>query len=208
MKKLVLAIMIAVMGIGGVAMANDYVDNIGVYFDPEGTEICINKISEVGISSYHVYVILTQLTSCGVKGFEFALAFDGPLAAMNWTFPEGSGALNFQTPPVFLVGFSDYIFTLDRTVTVLEFDILVYSANPANWDENEDAHVFVKHIFFHSLPEELPAYLDDHDNIKALHQSTGTAADAVMIFSLNQNGCSKVIATEDTTWDSLKSLYR
>ena len=38
MKKLVLAITIAAMAFAGAAMAEEWVDNIGVYFDADATE--------------------------------------------------------------------------------------------------------------------------------------------------------------------------
>lgn len=208
MKKFVLAIAVAYLAVCGIALADDYMDNVGVYFDTEATDVCLNRVADIGISQYHVYTVLTELTSPSVKGFELGLAFDGPLLASNFVYPAGSGALNMQSEPTFLVGFAVPIPAVDRKVVVMEFDILVYSVNPVNWDEYGDAHVFVKEIFFHSLPDPVPAYLTAEGEIKPLHQSTGLETNPVMIFSLDPGGCGNVVASDETTWDSLKSLYR
>ena len=209
MKKLVLAITLVTMMIGGAAMAqNPYLDNIGVYFDAEATEACLSNVDELGMSLHHVYVVLTQMTAPGVGGFELNLAFEGPLMAMAFTFPEGSAALNLTSPPSFLVGFGVPIPAPTWSAVLMEFDIWVSSVNPVNWDSQGDAFVFVKEIFFHSLPEPVPAYLDLEGVIKPMHQATGTSIDPVMIFSLDAGGCGNVVSTDDTSWDSLKSLYR
>ena len=187
-------------------MANWHANNVGVYFDDGAEELCVNSISDIGI--FHMYVVISNMTSAGVKGFELQLASDGPISYSNYAFPEGYGAMNFQSPPSFMVGFAMPIPAVDRMVAVMEFDILIYSTNPVNWDENQDAHVYVKEIFFHSLPEEVPCYANDLDELVEMHQSTGTELDAVTIFSLDSSGCGYVVASDETSWDSLKSLYR
>ena len=208
MKKLVLAITIAVMAFSGIAVADTYMDNVGVYFDTAGTVACMDNIETSGIGVHHVYLVFTKLTNNAVMGFELNLAFDGPLVASNFVFPAGSGAINLQTAPTFLVGFGTPITVVDRTAVIMEFDILAFSVNPVNWDANGQAHVYVKEIFFHSLPEEVPAYLNGSGEIIALHQSTGIETDPVMVFSLAENSCEGIVATDETSWDGLKSLYR
>ncbi len=210
MKKLVLAITIAIMAFSGVAMANYNANNVGVYFDTEGTEVCMGDLSAIGISVHHVYVVLTKLTDTNVvMGFELQLATDGPLAASNFTFPAGSSALNVQSAPSFMVGFGVPVPVVARKAVVMEFDILVFSTNPVNWDVDGNGHVYVKDIFFHSMEAEVPAYINEAGELVELHQSTGNEYDPVMYFSLWEDGCDGIIvATDDASWDSVKSLYR
>ena len=207
MKKLILSISLIVLAFGCTALAeNAYMDNVGVYFDPEGTDLCMSRIDEIAV--HHVYVVLNKMTHFGAKGFEMTLISDGPLAFSNYTFPAGSGALNLMAAPSFMVGFATPQMAVDGAVVLMEFDILVYSLLPVDWDQTQDANVYIKEVFFHSLPDAVPAYLDELGEIRAMHQSTGTALDPVLIFSLDASGCGNIIANDETTWDALKSLYR
>ncbi|MBU8871969.1 MAG: hypothetical protein KOO60_13965 [Gemmatimonadales bacterium] len=209
MKKLVLAITIAMMAIGGVAMAGYNADNVGVYFDAAATDICMGNLTEVGISAHHVYVALTNMNYDTVMGFELALATDGPLALSNFAFPAGSGAVNVQSAPSFMVGFGYPLVVENRMAVIMEFDILIFSTNPVNWDVDGRGHVFVKNIFFHSMEEEVPAYVNGAAELVKLHQSTGTETDPVLFFSLYADGCENIpVSADEASWDSVKSLYR
>lgn len=193
----------------GAAFANDYVDNVGIYFDPEATDLCENRIeSDAGIGVRHVYCVLTQLTNPSVQGFELALSNDGPLLMSNFAFPAGSGAINLLSAPTFLVGFAMPLPAIGAAVVVMEFDILVYSLDENLYDTSKDANVYLREIFFHSLEDPVPAYLNADGEILPLHQSTGLPTDPVMIFSLDAGGCGNVVAADETTWDAMKSLYR
>lgn len=208
MKNLV--IVLAILLMASSAFANiEYKDNVGIYFDPYGDDMCEARIAtDGGIGTRHVYLVLTQLTNPSVWGFELQIEMDGPLALMNYTYPAGSGGMNMVTPPSFMVGFADGLPAISGTCVVMEFDVAVYSLNETLWDTSGDAHLFVREIFFHSLEDPVPAYLTGEGEILPLHQSTGGAEDPVMIFSLDNGGCGNVVPADETTWDSLKSLYR
>ena len=208
MRTFVIALVLVALGMSSPALANDNLDNVGVFFDHYGSEMCVNYLEGYGIGLHHVYVVLYHLTSPAVRGFELQLAFDGPLLPMNFAFPAGAAAINVQNPPAFMVGFGNAVPAQNWMVTVMEFDIFVYSMNPADYDEYADANVYVREIFFHSLPWEAPAYLDENLDIKPLHYATGDAADPVMIFSLDYTGCMTPFATEKTSWDRLKGMFR
>jgi len=210
MKKLVLATMVAIMAFSGLAAAQD----VGVYFDAAGTQMT-TQVSEISI--LHAYCIASGLTNTGVAGFELQLTQTGPLNLYNFTYPAGSGAINIQTAPTFLVGFSSPLPVVDGNFTLFELDVLVMSANPANWDyygydpnnpnDNEfEARIIAKEIFFHSLPEQVPAFLDENGEIKPLGIAVndgyrGQAWSTV----IGQFG---PVATDDASWDGVKSLYR
>ncbi len=210
MKKLVLATMIAALAFGGIATAQD----VGVYFDNAGTQMT----TEVNaISILHAYCIASGLTNTGVAGFELQLTQDGPLNLYNFTYPAGSGAINVQSAPTFLVGFSSPLPVVDGAFTLMELDVLVMSANEANWpyygyeptdpyDNAFEARIITKEIFFHSLPEPVPAFLDENGEILPL----GIAVND----DYRGQGWTTVIgqfgpvATDEASWDGVKSLYR
>lgn len=211
MKKLVLATMVAIMAISGTALAQG---TIGVYFDDAATDMVVEAST---ISVIHAYCIATDLMSTGVGGFEVQLTADAPLAMTNWTYPAESGAINVQTAPTFLTGFAAPMPVVNGAFTLLEFDILVMSANPVNWTEYEyeptdpndnayEARVGVQEIFFHSLAEPVPAYLDENGDILPLAiASANEYRFQPWSTVLGQFG---PVATDEVTFDGVKSLFR
>ena len=210
MRNFVFAITIASMAFSSVAMANPPTssDNVGLYFDAKAKYVCVDDLLATGPSTYHVYLIFTELSNDWVGGFELNVAMEGPLLLLNLAFAEGSAAINLLQPPGFMVGFGNPIQVVRGKAIVAEFDIFVVNPIPPAFDENGDAFVYIRDIFYRSLEEPLPAYLDENYVPHALYQSTGTEDDPVMIFSLPNCACDRVVATDETTWDQLKSLYR
>lgn len=206
MKKLVLAITIAAMAIGGTAIADTYMDNIGVYTDVEGTNTCIADVATLGANYVQpAYVVLTKATNTTIKGFECKLLLDGPLELLGYTFPDPA-AINVGSAPVFIVGYSEVLPIVNRTFVLMNTFIRVTTVNPAVWGGNE-ANVYITELDFPSIPEELPAYLTGDEVLVPMYQSTGTESNPAMIFVL-EGMCPDVVSTDQTSWDGLKSLYR
>ena len=69
MKKLVLALCIAVLAFASVASAQDnwWEDSIGIYLSPAALEddVCLNPAP---IGQYHVFVCITHLSQPGITG--------------------------------------------------------------------------------------------------------------------------------------------
>lgn len=211
MKKLVLATMVAIMAISGTALAQS---TIGVYFDQAATDM---KVEASEITVIHAYCIATGVPSAGIAGFEVQITADAPLGLTNWTYPAGSGAINLQTPPTFLTGFAYPLPVVDGALTLVEFDVLVMSANPVNWnlygyevaDPNDDAYearLGVQEIFFHSLEEPVPAYLDEFGEILPL--DIAVAPDYRFQPWATIVGQFGPVATDEVTFDGVKSLFR
>ena len=211
MKKLALAITIAAIAISGSAFAQG---TVGVYFDTDATET-YTAVSEITV--LHAYCIANDVPGFGVAGFELALSSSGPLAISNFEFPAGSGAINIQSAPTFLVGFSGPIPAVNGAVMLVEFDVLAYSANTANWTEYDydinndednayEARIFTNAIFFHSLPDPVPAYLDENGEILPLTRAISNQYrnyDFTVIELIIGP-----VATDEASWDGVKSLYR
>lgn len=211
MKKLVLATMVAIMAFSGAALAQG---TIGVYFDQGATDMALEVSS---ITLLHAYCIATDIPGTGIAGFEVQITADAPLIMSNFVYPAESGAINLQTPPTFLVGFSSPLPVADGALTLVDFDVIVSSANPVNWnyytynagDPNDNAYearIGVQEIFFHSLEEPVPAYLDENGEILPLgiavspeyrHQAWSTV--------IGQFG---PVATDEVSFDGVKSLFR
>jgi hypothetical protein len=206
MKKLVLAITIAAMAIGGTAIADTYMDNIGVYFDEEATSVCVPDVGLLGVNSaHHAYVVLTKATELTVKGFELKLLTEGPLNLLGASYPD-AGAINVGTEPVFVVGYSEVLPIMNRTFILMDFFALVTNLNPVFWSDGK-AYLYVTELDFPSIDEPLPAYLTGEENLIPMHQSTGTENNPAAIFVLD-GMCDPVVAVDQTSFDGLKSLYR
>ena len=215
MKKLVLALALVTMAFSGAALAQT---EVGVYFDDSATRTYLG-ITE--ISQHHAYIVMTGLGETAlVGGFELALLVDQPLMTFNFTFPAGSGAINLQTEPTFLTGFAEALPAVGGAFTVLEFDVLATTANAANWnfyehnpsDDYDDAYealITPKAIFFNSIEDEfgdpVMAYLDGAGEILPMTPGVGEyrgyAATVVELIV-------GPVATDEASWDEVKSLYR
>ncbi|MFO7609444.1 MAG: hypothetical protein R6X35_09655 [Candidatus Krumholzibacteriia bacterium] len=172
-------------------------DGIGIYFDPCA---CVNCVPmEVG--PQQGYVVITHPTSqqAGVGGWEAKIWTDGPGIITGVTF-EGQ-AFNFGSRAhEYIVGIAVPLYNpfMYPAVVVATFDFLLTDdATPLHW--------YIDHIYFHSTPEEQPAYLDgaDYNIIIPLQQPTGGPTIPVATI----NGDCAVPATE-ASWGDVKSLYR
>ena len=195
MKKLVLAVAIIVTAFGGTARANDYQDNVGVYFDANATEFCMNNIENMyfplwGGLDFHAFVVMSELTSDIVAGYEFVIGLDSPLSLKNVNIWETEfAAINVMSAPSFKVGLGIPQPVVGGKFIPVEFDINVYTTQYSEWDEHLDAYVYMN-----GYSADQPFYWDD----------------PVMLFSLDRSGCTSIppTSTEKTSWDALKSLYR
>lgn len=197
MKKIALVIFLASLMAGNaVAQLDPDDDGIGVYFDPCA---CVNCLTlEAG--EHLGYLVITHPTSpTGVGGWEAAVWAEGPAFIIEWELL--GDAINVATREnEFIVGVAEPLYnpySFPAVVVAIMHLLIVDTAEPVNF--------YIDGIYFHSLPEKQPAYLDgaDYDIIKKLQQSTGGAGFPVATI----NGeCA--VATESTTFDGLKALYR
>jgi len=197
MKAILLTLLLCLWALSAWALPLDPDDDgIGVYFDPCA---CVNCLTlEEGIHT--AYLVITHPTSPeGVGGFEATVWTEGPMSILGWTFM--GDVINVGTKPnEIILGVAQPLVNpyTYPAVVVGYTDVLVS-------DTAMPAFFFIDGIYFHSLPDKQPAYLDgsDYDIIKKLQQSTGGAEYPVATI----NGeCA--VAVENVTLDKVKSLYR
>ena len=194
MKKTAIALLLLtiVLGSAASAEADIWVDLVGIYYDTEGSMDC-DWSPTVGVR--HLYLVLLNLTATGVNGFECQLGIEGPAMMTNFMYPPD--AINVATPPTFIVGFGTTVPAVNHKVAVMEFDVIVLNAD-------EPTFIFVDAVYFHSLPEPVPAYLTEEGTVMPLRQVTGYPNIPVISFNDHCGG----LSTDETSWDALKSLYR
>lgn len=193
MKKLVFVFALVAMAIGGSAFAqNAYENNIGVYFDADATMISNNDATP-GVK--HVYVVLTQLTNATVEGFECKLTATGGMLISydSKVFPVETINVGTRFGEI-IAGFGSPVMAVDGMAVVMELDIIVT-------DPTMPGEMYLEPVYHPSTPG-APAYLSD-GVVVAAHNSTAPGAPVLVT-----NSTEEPVATEATSFDNLKSLYR
>lgn len=197
MRKLLLALFIlpALAGVANAQLDPDD-DGIGVYFDPCACNNCITM--DAGV--HRAFLVITHPTSpMGVHGWEAKLTATGPIFLTNVDV-LGNNVNVGILPGEYLVGIVDPLinpFTYPAVVIAIIDFYLTSTTTPAQF--------FIDGVFFHSLPEKVPAYLDGSDTnvIKELKQSTGGRTFPVATIN---GDCA--VATEGESWGGVKALFR
>lgn len=193
MKTLVIAL--ALVTLAGSSFGQAYwEDNIGMYYNEDGTNYCCGAPPGTFVD---VYLVLTHATSATVAGWEAKLTFEGAWFPVSFT-PRYDHINAATRPNEYIVGLGTPQATIGGAVVLM--DIRLY-----NTDGFIPSYGYVGPIYFHSIPELLPAYLDgaDLELVKPMYPSLGSIHDWVI--SLN-NGC--VVDDENTSFGTVKSLFR
>ena len=195
MKKLVLTLSILTIALAGTAFADTiHSNNIGVYLS-NGE----HSATAIQGESLDLHLVVSNMTANELAGFEMKMVADGPLFIVEGTFNYPTQAINVATRAnEFIVGFDAPIPAISGSVEVLAFSAIVTdSAVPAG--------IRIEPVYFASL-EGVPSFLVDANTgeLVEMRQSTGGANDPVFVV----NSDIIPVATEATTFDSLKSLYR
>jgi hypothetical protein len=193
MKKLALALCLMIIAAAGSANALQWQNNLGLYFD-EGAENFCDALP-VG---YHVgaaHLILTNITVDSISAWEAKITSENVLIG---AFTLRGDGINFASrTDEYIVGTGAPM--SGDSIILADFDLYVT-------DDMAPAYLFIGGVYFHSLEERVPAFTDgaDADNIIEARQSLGGPLDPVMLINAECN----VVAVEDASWDSVKSLYR
>jgi hypothetical protein len=206
MKKLVLVFTLAAFALTTAAFAQvdpAWQDNIGIYADETGTEIC----TELGIGTpKFLYLVLTQSTANEVWGWEAKISYNN-LTLLDFQ-PRGQYIDAGTREGEHLVGLSTPLPVVGGTCVLA--DLQVFMVEFFN-DPSFPSHFFVDSVYFHVLPDAAPAYLstsadDNGGNAIAMNPATIDGHEGGAVFFLN-NGCTPV-AVEESTWGSVKGLFR
>lgn len=191
MKKLVLALTIVMITVAGSALALQWEDNIGLYYYADGSS-CTEMAP--GYYPNAVFLAVTNSTLDSIGGFE-AKIFGDNISLVNIAY--NGNALNFGTrPDEYIVGYETPL--TGSTVLLAGFDLYVQNADAG--------YAFIDGVYFHSLDNKVPALLDgvDANLVVEAHQAMGDAGDPLLRLNAECDG----VDNEETTWDSVKSLYR
>ncbi len=210
MRNFLILMAVASLGLAGLANAqcNPDPNEIGIFWS-ENCQACENCLDFVGGPTSAYVVLMNPSQPGGVSGYEFSLTNDdgSPFAP-----PIGSSifiggyflppsAINVDTAPSFIVGVAAPL-AWNPCITLVQIDILVFSPHP--WCFG------VKPIIFPSIPGHM-AYADGFDPglILPMYPITGPDATDYKMACLNSPDCPiEPVATEESSWGSLKSLYR
>jgi hypothetical protein len=208
MKTLLVLIAVISLGLAGLANAqcNTDPDEIGIFW----TQACENCITCLDFFNgpTQAYVILINSTQPGgVGGFEFSLTnadgslFAPPPADFVTTYTLPPGAINVASAPDFVVGLATPT-PYSPCIILVTIDMLIF--DPAPWCFG------VKPFITPSIPGHM-AYVpyDDPSFLLPMYPNTGPGVTDYTMACLNDPNCPPgPIATEETTWGTLKSLYR
>lgn len=205
MKKMVLVITLVAFAISGSAFAQDpaYVDNIGMYLDMGATMGCVNL--PAGAST--AYLVMTQMTAPDISAWEAKITFEGLLQG-TWTFFGDFATDLGGRVDEHIVGFASPTPVVNGTVVLGQVDFFVptdYLGAPVT------GAVYVDEIYFSLQENGLPAYIDSNDNAYTVHPINtanpgygGSVSDPIFIV----NGDCGVVANEEASFGSVKSLFR
>lgn len=193
MKKLVFVFALIAMAFGGSVFAQPiHEDNVGIYFDADGTMASIND----GIPGLkHVYVVLTNVGHATVEGFEAKITATGGalISYDSMAFPVNAIDVGSRYGEV-IAGFGSPLMVEDNKVVVMEFDIIVT-------DPGMPGMLFIDPVYFPSI-DGAPAFLAGGELVEA-RNSTAPGLPVMVT-----NSTEEPVATESTSFDNLKSLFR
>jgi hypothetical protein len=193
MKKLVFVFALVAMAFAGSAFAQaEYTNNLGVYFDADGT-MASNNDGMPGLK--HVYVVMTNLTVDTVEGFECKITATGGMLISydSMVFPVDAINVGTRFGEV-IAGFGAPMMVEDGKVMVMEFDIVVT-------DPGMPGSLFIDPVYFPSHPG-APAFLSGGE----IYEARNSTAPGLPVLVTNSE--TEPVATDATSFDNLKSLYR
>ena len=201
MKKLALVLVLVL--IATAANAQWKSDNIGLYLDPGAAEYC-NPVAGGGV--FHVYLIGTKMTAASNKGMEIKISHAGGSPQVS-NFTWGYNAIDLGSRT------DEHVIVPNNPEPIVGGQFIFAEYDLAIWDPAQTTLGFLDHIYFHSLPEPLPAYLDGEDltleTILPLRNATGDPLNAGTNFPvLILNGDCNVVPNEDASWSDVKALFQ
>jgi hypothetical protein len=215
MKKMVLVLTLAVFALTGSAFAQDpaYQNNIGLYLTPDGH---LDPTAEDGTGScgaigadvpFTAYLVLSKLTNAEVWGWEARVTPENMLEIGTTIYGDFVDA--GTRPNEHIVGLAAPLFASGGAVAVAEFQYLVSGFYN---DLGMPSYVFIEGVYF-SLIDPIqgpPAYLEASGSEGvALNPAFGDPFNPQdLVPQLVMNGDCTVVSVEESSFGSVKSLFR
>ncbi|MBU8870860.1 MAG: choice-of-anchor D domain-containing protein, partial [Gemmatimonadales bacterium] len=121
-KSFLALLMFLLIGLAGTTGLAQEMDKIGIYFDPAFTQTELSTGTLPTMATAYL-VLNNPSASAGINGWECRLKLEGPCSLSSTQF-EGT-AMNFETPPFFMVGISGDPLPSGEKVLLATFNILV-----------------------------------------------------------------------------------
>lgn len=189
MKKLALVLTLTILALAGSAMAQEWADNVGVYFDPAGVQNCS---SAAPLTPFPAYVVLSHVASADVNAWELKLLFNNVLQ-LNLA-PRGSAVDVAMVDGEHIVGLANPLPVVGGSVCVADLTLMVTNSS--------EAGISIDGVFFHTLNRRVPAYQGSETPVLEL-RPISAPGNPVMIIN---DGCA--VDTETSSFGALKSLFR
>lgn len=195
MKKLLMLLVASLLvASSAFAVIDQDADMMGVYFDLSADTACVTGAAPY--STIPTYVMVTNPSFAALYGFEFGYSFEGSVINLSSTI-NASGPINVGAGNNFIVGYGAPTMTSEATLLVT-FQILYtdttmgpvyFNLGPSNPSSNDLG---------------LPTLLLVNSALLPVGYSSIDGQHCAII-----NGvCEDVVATDNVTFDSVKSLYR
>ncbi len=193
MKKRVVLLLSLFVASSALAIVDNDPNMLGIYFDLNADITCLEDVTPY--AQVPAYVILTNPTFEFLGGYEFGFQVEGNAIILS-AIMEGQ-ALDVGSAGNHIVGLGEPLLTSE--ITLLSTLTVLYSDT-----------ALAPVLFFlggtdpSSLDPMLPTILYGEGELMSLGTSSVPGSPCAVI-----NGvCEDVVATDNTTLDSLKSLYR
>ncbi len=204
MKKMVLVLTLVAFALSGSAFAQDptYQNNIGLELG-DGTSCGV--IGED--TPFTVFVVLSRLTNPEVWGWEAKFPFTNMLRVGGVVYGDYINAGTRDDE--WIVGLAAPLFAVDGAVVLAEQSYLV---NSFYNDVTQPSYVFIEGVYF-SLIDPIqgpPAYLEAVGSAGVeIHPAIGDPLGQTGgLPQLIMNGDCDVVAVEESSFGSVKSLFR
>lgn len=195
MRYLIILIACVACALPALATVDPDIDQIGVYFDLNADETCL----EAGpFQQFSAYLIITNPSASAVHGIEVGMCADGPVQRFyaNW-YESCIGVDYFQGCYNYMsFGFQDPVPFVGTNVPLVRFDY---------WLLGDSQVEFYLRPLTEYIPSGLPEYLDASGNVYPLGISSGNPNSPVAVVN---GDCSAVVSITGVTLDAVKSLYR
>lgn len=192
MKKLVVLMMAMLVASSAFAIVDPDNDMMGVYFDMNADMVCVEGAAPY--SNHVAYLVLTNPTFDALYGYEAGLDIMGPAILLTNVFANPQ-ALNVGDNTNQIVGFGAP--TMTEPVTLLATMELLYTAV-----DGTPVEIHLHGTEPSSMDPMYPVVLLADGELRSYGIS---AADGLVA---QINGTCGVVATEEMSFDNVKSLYR
>ncbi len=170
-------------------------DQIGVYFDETGDGMCSESVTGM----FDAYLVLTELSSSSIGGWEVKITTSGGGVLTSAT-PRGLAIDAASRDNEYIVGLGTPMYAVNGALVVMDLSFYVF-------DTLDPFYVYVGPVYYHTTAELLPAYLDgaDLNVVKPLTPSQGTIEDPVLMANVN---CTGPVENQTSSWGEVKSIFR